>query len=85
MSSKLILSIATIFTLIGISGCGGDRTVERTEQEIFTEPTTETVEVEVMTEDTFMVERTHEITVDTMRVDGADVPAGATQPGTTRP
>jgi hypothetical protein len=86
MSAKRLLSIFSVFAVVGLVGCGDDTTVERTEQEIFTQPTTETVEMPVMTEDTFMVERTTEVHVDTTRVDGADVPPGATgtmQPGAT--
>lgn len=88
MPTKRILSLASVFAFVGLVGCGGaDESFEQTEQEIFTQPGMETVEVDVMTEDTFMVERTieTEITVDTTRVDGGDVPVGATGTTTTRP
>jgi hypothetical protein len=87
MTIKRILSAFATFAFVGLVGCGDDRSVERTEQEIFTQPTTETVEMPVMTEDTFMVERTTEVRVDTTQVDGDDVRVapGTTTPGTTAP
>jgi len=85
MTMRTIFSAFATFAFVGLVGCGDDRTVERTEQEIFTQPTTETVEVPVMSEDTFMVERTTEVHVDTTQLDGDDVRVapGTTTPGTT--